>query len=76
MRLMIEGVQRRFYRSMVSYCRGALEHVDQEKHARIPSIEHQLKTRRESAGVTPLFALVEYENPSVFHLEAAYSMKH
>ncbi|KAL9037990.1 MAG: hypothetical protein Q9214_005462, partial [Letrouitia sp. 1 TL-2023] len=54
------GVQRRFYKAMTSYSKGALEHVDRESHAKIPSIEEQLATRRRSSGVTPLFALVEY----------------
>lgn len=53
------GVQRRFRRAMESYCAGALEHVDQESDARLPSVEEQLAARRKSSGVTPLFALVE-----------------
>lgn len=61
--LIIEGVQRRFYKAMISYCSGALEHVDEETHAKIPSIGEQLATRRRSAGVTPVFALVEYDSP-------------
>ena len=45
---------------MADYCKGALEHVDRESLAVLPSIEEQLATRRRSAGVPPLFALVEY----------------
>ena len=44
---------------MTSYCNGALEHVSRESQQRIPTLEEQLATRRRSAGVTPLFALVE-----------------
>ena len=45
---------------MTSYCKGALEHVNQESQERIPTIEEQLATRRRSVGVTPFYALVEY----------------
>ena len=58
--LMVLGVRRRFYDAMASYCKGALEHVDRESQAKVPSIKEQLATRRRSSGVTPLFALVEY----------------
>lgn len=74
---MTQGVQRRFYKAMTSYCSGALEHVDRESHARVPSIEEQLATRRRSSGVTPLFALVEYEDlPFASHFQTINSFRH
>ena len=58
---MMEGVQQRFYNATLNYCNGVLEQVGQEHQARVPGFEEQLVTRRGSAGVTPLFALIEYD---------------
>jgi hypothetical protein len=52
--------QRRFALAMAKYCRGALIQVDDSFTGRIPSLEEMVLTRRESAGVSPLYHLVEY----------------
>ncbi|KAH8594605.1 isoprenoid synthase domain-containing protein [Bisporella sp. PMI_857] len=56
------GVQRRFAETMTSYALGALQHVNDGFDGRVVSPEEMLSTRRQSAGVTPLFALIEYAN--------------
>ena len=60
--LMVQGIQRQFRKAMMSYCKGALEHVDRESRAEIPSLAQQLATHRESAAVTPMFALLAYRS--------------
>lgn len=45
---------------MQAYCRGALTHVDNHAFFRTPSLEQLIHTRRDSAGVSPLYHLVEY----------------
>ena len=50
---------------MTSYCKGTLEHVDRESRAEIPSLEQQLATHRESIGMTPIYAFIEYRGPAV-----------
>ncbi|KAI1827715.1 isoprenoid synthase domain-containing protein [Xylaria intraflava] len=55
-----DGVQRRFAKAMRDYCAGALCHVEEFSARKIPTPEEMLERRRLSAGVSPLFALVEY----------------
>ena len=69
MKLTILGVQQRFYKATVSYCRGVLEQVDRESQAKIPSIEEQLETRRRSIAATPMYALLEYGDLSPYILK-------
>ncbi|KAL3452901.1 terpene synthase metal binding domain protein [Aspergillus insuetus] len=54
------GTQRRFAQSMHDYCMGSLLQVQKASTKTYPSIEEMLKLRRQSSGVAPLFALVEY----------------
>ncbi|KAI1428994.1 isoprenoid synthase domain-containing protein [Xylaria sp. FL1777] len=56
-----EGVQRRFSKAMADYCAGALIQVEDLSTHKIPIMpEEMLKRRQLSAGVSPLFSLVEY----------------
>ncbi|KAI9037613.1 terpene synthase family protein [Aspergillus affinis] len=55
-----EGVQRRFASAMQNYCAGTLEQVYSRSKGQIPTLEEMLDLRRKSAGVAPLFALIEY----------------
>ncbi|KAL3464020.1 terpene synthase metal binding domain protein [Aspergillus heterothallicus] len=54
------GTQRRFAKTMHDYCMGSLAQVQNASKKSFPSIEEMLALRRQSAGVAPLFALVEY----------------
>ncbi|KAL2844769.1 terpene synthase metal binding domain protein [Aspergillus pseudoustus] len=54
------GTQRRFAKAMHDYCMGSLAQVQNASRKKFPSIEEMLALRRQSAGVAPLFALVEY----------------
>ncbi|GFF32970.1 presilphiperfolan-8-beta-ol synthase [Aspergillus udagawae] len=54
------GVRRRFAASMGEYCKGSIEQVHMCSTGRYPSLDEMLALRRQSAGVAPLFALVEY----------------
>jgi hypothetical protein len=45
---------------MTDYGTGALRHVQTQFSGNDVSLEEMLATRRKSAGVTPLMALVEY----------------
>lgn len=45
---------------MAKYCSGALIHVEDQFAERRPTLEEMVLTRRESAGVSPLYHLVEY----------------
>lgn len=45
---------------MHAYCDGAINHVDDEFDNRTPTLEEIILTRRMSAGVSPLYHLVEY----------------
>ncbi|KAF7159079.1 hypothetical protein CNMCM5623_004312 [Aspergillus felis] len=54
------GVRRRFAAAMSDYCKGSIEQVRTCSMGRYPSLEEMLALRRQSAGVAPLFALVEY----------------
>lgn len=51
---------KRYVEAMVSYCAGVLQHVDDYAADRIPEISEMLDTRRKSAGVSPMFPLVEF----------------
>ncbi|KFA47801.1 hypothetical protein S40293_09042 [Stachybotrys chartarum IBT 40293] len=55
-----EGIKRRFTIAMAKYCSGALTHVEDQFTERRPTLEEMVLTRRESAGVSPLYHLVEY----------------
>lgn len=61
--LIAQGIQQRFHKAMVSYCNGTLKQVEQESREKLPTIEKELATRRQSIGATPVFVLVEYEGP-------------
>ncbi|PKX98052.1 terpene synthase family protein [Aspergillus novofumigatus IBT 16806] len=54
------GIRRRFASSMRYYCKGSIEQVRTCSIGRCPSLDEMLALRRQSAGVAPLFALVEY----------------
>jgi hypothetical protein len=45
---------------MHDYCMGSLLQVQNASMKTYPSIEEMLELRRQSSGVAPLFALVEY----------------
>lgn len=45
---------------MRSYSAGALRHVQDASSHHVPTLEEIFLVRRESAGVTPLYHLVEY----------------
>lgn len=45
---------------MSDYCNGTLEQVRHCSTGARPSLDEMLALRRQSAGVSPLFALVEY----------------
>ncbi|RAK87250.1 terpenoid synthase [Aspergillus costaricaensis CBS 115574] len=53
-------IRRRFARAMNDYCTGCLAQVRSCSKGELPSLEEMLSLRRQSAGVSPLFALVEY----------------
>ncbi|KAI1175288.1 isoprenoid synthase domain-containing protein [Nemania sp. FL0916] len=55
-----EGVQKRFAKAMADYCAGALMQVEDLSAHNAVSPEEMLKRRQLSAGVSPLFPLVEY----------------
>ncbi|KAJ5320443.1 terpene cyclase [Penicillium antarcticum] len=54
------GVQRRFAKAMAEYAHGTISQVKNTALNEHPSLEEVLALRRESAGVSPLFSLVEY----------------
>lgn len=45
---------------MESYCKGALQHVDDHVAKRTPSIEEMIETRRLSIGVFPMYSQIEF----------------
>lgn len=45
---------------MGDYCKGTLEQVHHCSIGSQPSLDEMLALRRQSSGVSPLFALVEY----------------
>lgn len=49
---------------MTDYCNGSIEQVRACSSGKSPSLEEMLAMRRQSAGVSPLFALVEYVEKS------------
>ncbi|PYH95298.1 pentalenene synthase [Aspergillus ellipticus CBS 707.79] len=53
-------IRRRFATTMGDYCNGCMAQVRKCSEAKLPSLEEMLSLRRQSAGVSPLFALVEY----------------
>lgn len=55
-----QGVQRRFADAMHSYSAGVLRHVQDASSNHVPTLEEIILVRRESAGVSPLYHLVEY----------------
>lgn len=54
------GVQNRFAEAMRSYSTGVLRHVQDASSNHVPTLEEIILVRRESAGVSPLYQLVEY----------------
>lgn len=56
------GVQMRFAKSMADYCNGTLVQVQDSYESNLLRPEEMLARRQCSAGVSPLFALVEYAN--------------
>lgn len=54
------GVQNRFAEAMRSYSAGVLRHVQDASSKHVPTLEEIILVRRESAGVSPLYHLVEY----------------
>lgn len=54
------GVQNRFAEAMRSYSAGVLRHVQDAASNHLPTLEEIILVRRESAGVSPLYHLVEY----------------
>lgn len=57
---LILGVQRRFADAMADYCAGALMQVEDFSSQKVVAPEEMLERRQLSAGVSPLFSLVEY----------------
>ncbi len=53
------GIQTRFHKTMEDYCKGVLDHVYADLDSALPTAEEELEVRRQSAGVTPLYALIE-----------------
>lgn len=54
---------------MRDYCNGAIEQVHSCSRGEYPTLDEMLALRRQSAGVSPLFALVEYATavtPDIF----------
>lgn len=45
---------------MKNYCTGTLEQVRNCSNGDYPTLQEMLDLRRQSSGVSPLFALVEY----------------
>ncbi|KAI1161943.1 isoprenoid synthase domain-containing protein [Nemania serpens] len=56
----LDGVHRRFADAMADYCAGALMQVEDFSSHKVVSPEEMLERRQLSAGVSPLFSLVEY----------------
>ncbi|KXJ86405.1 isoprenoid synthase domain-containing protein [Microdochium bolleyi] len=59
-RMAVVCVRSRFARTMGQYCSGALKHVSDHTVKHVPSLGEMVLIRRESAGVSPMFHLVEY----------------
>ncbi|KAF9893906.1 hypothetical protein FE257_008877 [Aspergillus nanangensis] len=54
------GICLRFSKAMRAYCTGTLAQVRNCSQGEYPSISEMLNLRRQSSGVSPLFALIEY----------------
>jgi hypothetical protein len=50
----------RFARAMEKYCLGAVKQVENTSTQSIPTLDEMVLIRRESAGVSPLYHLIEY----------------
>ncbi|KAF2211343.1 hypothetical protein CERZMDRAFT_43531 [Cercospora zeae-maydis SCOH1-5] len=59
------GVQRRFLKTLHDFCDAVLDQVGNCSTNRLPTVEEILATRRQSAGVAPLFPLFEFANSLV-----------
>ncbi|RAL02054.1 terpene synthase family protein [Aspergillus ibericus CBS 121593] len=59
-RISLVCIRRRFAETMNEYCTGCMDQVRSCSKGELPSLERMLALRRQSAGVSPLFALVEY----------------
>ncbi|KAI3339300.1 isoprenoid synthase domain-containing protein [Ustulina deusta] len=56
-----DGIQKRFSKAMANYCAGVLMHVEDFSAHKIHTTPEEMLTKRQlSAGVGPLFPLVEY----------------
>lgn len=55
-----QGVRDRFAEAMRSYSAGVLSHVQDISSNYVPTLEEIIMVRRESAGIAPLYQLVEY----------------
>ncbi|MCJ1263853.1 hypothetical protein MMC22_003723 [Lobaria immixta] len=75
-----KGARERFVRAMRDYCNGALDQVQTQVQRVVLDPKNFLETRRQSVGVTPLFAMIEYfydldlpnevfEHPSMIEME-------
>ncbi|GIZ48664.1 hypothetical protein CKM354_001171500 [Cercospora kikuchii] len=56
------GVQKRFLKTLRHFCDAVLDQVGYCSTDRVPTIDEILATRRQSAGVAPLFPLFEFAN--------------
>ncbi|KAM3414341.1 hypothetical protein BST61_g10988 [Cercospora zeina] len=69
------GVQKRFLKTLGDFCGAVLDQVGNCGVNRLPTIEEILVTRRQSAGVAPLFPLSEFANslniPDSFFADSA-----
>ncbi|KAL5042244.1 hypothetical protein BDW71DRAFT_200728 [Aspergillus fruticulosus] len=54
------GTQQRFANAMRDFCLGSLAQVRNTSLRMCPSVEDMLALRRQSAGVMPIYALIEY----------------
>ncbi|MCJ1269147.1 hypothetical protein MMC22_009036 [Lobaria immixta] len=79
-RLPSPGARERFVRAMRDYSNAALDQVQNQAQRTVLDPKSLLETRRQSIGVTPLFAMIEYfydldlpdevfEHPSMIEME-------
>ena len=57
--LRIQDVKNHFLEATSQYCEGALEVVEHHGRGGALSVEEYMASRRRSAGVTPVIALIE-----------------
>ena len=57
--LIIQDVKDHFLEATRQYCEGALEAVEHHGRGGTLSVEEYMASRRRSAGVTPVIAMVE-----------------